>query len=102
METTMATYLVLFSFTQKGIERIKDSPARVNAAKNVIRDMGGEVQAFYGILGSPYDTLFIVKAPSDEKIAEMALAITMLGNVRTQTHRLFNEDEFAKIISSLP
>lgn len=98
----MATYLVLFSFTQQGLKKIKDSPARVKTAKDIIRQMGGEVQAFYGILGSQYDTLFIVKAPNDEKIAEMVLAIAMLGNVSTQTHRLFNEDEFAKIISSLP
>ena len=42
--------------------------------------MGGEVQAFYAILGSEYDTLFIVKAPSDEKVAEMALAIARLAD----------------------
>ena len=28
----MGTYLILFSFTQQGIEKIKDSPARVNGA----------------------------------------------------------------------
>jgi uncharacterized protein with GYD domain len=98
----MATYLVLFSYTQRGFENIKESPARAKAAKETVRRLGGEVQAFYGILGSEYDTLFIVKAPNDEKMAEMVLAIGMLGNVRTRTHRLFNEDEFAKIISSLP
>ena len=98
----MGTYLMLFSFTQQGIQKIKEGPARVEAAKNTIRQMGGEVQAFYGILGSQYDTMFIVKAPNDEKIAEMVLAIAALGNVRTQTHRLFNEEEFSRIISSLP
>ena len=71
----MANYIILFSFTQKGIEKIKDSPARVKAAKKIISQKGGEVQAFYGILGSQYDTLFIVEAPNDEKIAEMVLAI---------------------------
>jgi uncharacterized protein with GYD domain len=102
MEGSMGTYLMLFSFTQRGIEKIKDSPARVEAAKKTIRQMGGEVQAFYAILGSQYDTMFILKAPSDEKIAEMVLAITALGNVRSQTHRLFNEEEFSRIVSSLP
>ncbi len=97
----MATYLILFSFTQQGIETIKESPARVEAAKETIRRMGGEVHAFYGILGSQYDTMFIVKAPNDEKLAEMVLAVARLGNVRTQTHRLFSEDEFRRIISSL-
>ena len=97
----MVTYLILFSFTQQGIEKIKESPGRVEAAKESIRRMGGEVQAFYGILGSEHDTMFIVKAPDDEKLAEMVLTVAMSGNVRTQTHRLFSEDEFRKIISSL-
>lgn len=96
----MPTYLVLFTFTQRGIDKIKESPARVEAAKETIRQMGGEVLTFYGILGSHYDTMFIVKAPSDEKLAAMVLAIARLGNVRTRTHRLFNEDEFGKIVAA--
>ena len=98
----MATYLIQFSFTQKGLEQIKESPARVAAAKETIRTMGGEVRVFYAILGSRYDTMFIVDAPDDKKVAEMALAIAMGGNVQTRTHRLFKEDEFKAIISSLP
>jgi uncharacterized protein with GYD domain len=98
----MPTYLMLFSFTQQGIERIKQLSARGEAAKNLIRQMGGEVQSYYLILGSEFDTLFILKAPNDEKVAEMALAIAKLGNVRTRTHRLFNEEELGKITSALP
>lgn len=98
----MNTYIILFSLTQQGMEQIKDLPARVKAAKATIGKLGGEVQAFYAILGSQYDTVFIVKAADDEKIAAMVLAIARLGNVRTMTHRLFTEDEVAKIVSSLP
>ena len=98
----MPTYLMLFSFTKQGIETIKQLPARGEAAKKVIRQMGGDVQAYYLILGSEFDTLFILKAPNDEKVAEMALAIALAGNVRTRTHRLFNEEELSRITSSLP
>jgi len=98
----MATYMILFRFTQKGIEEIKDSPARVTAAKEIIGKMGGEVRAFYAILGSQYDTMFILDAPNDEKLGGMVLEIARLGYVRTQTHQLFNEYEYGKIISSLP
>lgn len=97
----MATYLMLFSFTQPGIEKIKDSPARIEAAKGIVRQAGGEVQAFYAILGSEYDTMFILNAPNDERVAHMALAIANSGSVRTRTHRLFSEDEFKSIVSSL-
>lgn len=97
----MPTYLMLFSYTRRGIEKIKESPARIEAAKQTIARMGGEVTSFFGILGGAYDAMFIVKAPSDEKIAEMALAIASRGFVRTQTHRLVTESEFSRIISSL-
>ena len=33
----MSKYLILFRFTQKGIENIKESPARVEAAKQLFR-----------------------------------------------------------------
>lgn len=98
----MATYLMQFIFTQQGIEKIKQLSARGEAAKKMIRQMGGEVQAYFMILGSEFDTLFILTAPSDEKVAEMALAIATVGNVRTRTHRLFNEEELRKITSALP
>jgi hypothetical protein len=32
----------------------------------------------------------------------MLLKVVCVTSVRTQTHRLFNEDEYGKIISSLP
>ena len=97
----MPTYLMLFSFTQQGIERIKQLSARGKAAKKMISQMGGEVQSYFMILGSEFDTLFILKAPNDEKVAEMALSIAKLGNVRTRTLRLFNEEELGKITSAL-
>ncbi len=98
----MAAYLMQFTFTQQGIEKIKQLSARGEAAKEMIGQMGGKVQAYYMILGSEFDTLFIMTAPNDEKAAEMALAIAKLGNVRTRTLRLFNEEELSRITSSLP
>jgi len=98
----MATYLILFSFTQQGIQNIKESPARVESAKKVFRDVGAEVKAFYAVMGGQYDTLFIVEAPDDETIAKAALATGSLGNVRTETHRIFTEDEYREIVGALP
>jgi uncharacterized protein with GYD domain len=99
---SMPTYLVQFGYTQKGMENIKDSPARVEAAKQTVRKLGGEVKAFYAIMGSEFDTMFVIEAPNDQKVGEMVLAIAVFGYVRTRTNRLFNEEEFKTIISSLP
>ncbi len=97
----MATYIMLFRFTEQGIKNIKESPARVEAAKQAFRDMGAEVKEFYLVMGQ-YDTVFILEAPDDETVAKIALAISSLGNVRTETLRAFTEDEYRKIIAALP
>ncbi len=97
----MHTYLVFFGFTGEGIKKIKESPVRVEAAKKTVKSMGGEMKAFYAILGSQFDTLFILDAPDDEAVAKMVLAIASGGNVRTESHRLFTEDEYRNIISAL-
>jgi len=97
----MVTYIILFRFTQQGIKNIKESPDRVDTAKQTFRAMGAEVKEFYSVMGK-YDTVFVVEAPDDETIAKLTLAIGSLGNVRTETLRAFTEDEYRKIIADLP
>lgn len=99
----MSTYIVLFSFTQEGIRKIKDSPARIDAAKKNFKAMGVEVKDYFAVMGmGDYDTMFIAEAPNDETMAKANLAIGSLGFVRTSTHRAFNEGEFRKIVAALP
>jgi uncharacterized protein with GYD domain len=97
----MATYMMLFRFTQQGLQNVKESPARVEAAKKAFQNLGASVKAFYALMGR-YDTVFIVEAPDDETIAKAALAIGSMGNVHTETLRAFTEEEFRKIIAALP
>jgi len=37
--------------TQQGIENMKDSPTRLEAAKQSVRAVGGELKAFYLVMG---------------------------------------------------
>ena len=97
----MATYVLLISYAQKGIENIKQSPARLDAAKRLYKSMGAELKQFYLTLGR-YDTVVIAEAPDDETAAKVALALGSAGNVRTETLRAFTEDEYKKIIAALP
>ena len=97
----MATYIQHCSFTQQGIQNIKESPARLEAAKQALRAIGAEVKGFYLVMGAQYDALVIIEAPDDETIAKYALATGSLGNVRTETHRAFTEDEYRKIIADM-
>lgn len=97
----MAKYIILFRFTQQGIERIKEGPSRVEAAKKLFQDMNAEVKEFYAVMGR-YDTIFIAEAPDDETIAKAVLSVGSLGNVHAETLRAFTEEEFRSIIEALP
>ena len=97
----MPTYITLFQWTQKGIENVKDSPKRLDKAKQAIEAAGGKMQAFYLTMGQ-YDGVTISEAPSDEAFAKTMLALGSVGAIKTQTLRAFTEEEFRKLIGSLP
>jgi uncharacterized protein with GYD domain len=97
----MSNYVMLFRYTQEGITKIKDSPVRVEAAKKLCRELGGEVKLFFALLGS-YDTMIVLEAPNDETAARIAAGIGRQGFVRTETWRAFDESEQRQILSKLP
>ena len=97
----MNTYITLLNFTQQGIEKIKESPARLDRAKVAIKAAGGELKAFYLAMGR-YDLVIIGEAPNDEAYAATILAIGSAGAVRTETLRVFTEEEYRKIIATIP
>jgi len=96
----MATYISLIRFTAKGIEDIKDSPSRLDAAKQGYQAMGGELKEFYLTMGQ-YDAVVIGEAPDEETAAKLALAIGAVGAIRTETLRAFTEEEYRHIIADL-
>lgn len=97
----MSTFIVLGNYTDQGIRNIKESPNRVDAARRLGAELGGELKAFYLVMGA-YDFVAIVEAPSDEAAARFALASGSLGNVRTTTLKAFTESEFRGIVQALP
>jgi uncharacterized protein with GYD domain len=99
--STMATYLMLVKYTQKGIENIKQSPARLDEAKKAAKAVGAQMKAFYLVMGR-YDIIVVLEAPDDETVARWALSLGSKGNVTTETLRAFTEDEYRKIIGALP
>ena len=96
----MATYIVLINYTEQGIKNVKDSPSRLDAARQMMKDMGGELKDTYLTIGN-YDLVAVVEAPSDEILARFALKLGSLGNIRTTTLRAFNEAEYRDIVQSL-
>ncbi len=97
----MSTYFILANWTEQGIKDVKASPKRLRAAKRLAKDCGVKFKSFHMTLGQ-YDIIVSVEAPNDETVAQFALALCSAGNVRTTTLKGFTEQEFQKIIGSLP
>ena len=96
----MPTYVTLMRFTDQGIRTIKESPARLEAAKKVFKSAGAEIKSFYLALGK-YDAVLVSEGPDDETATRLALSVGALGKVRTDTMRVFTEAEYRKLIGSL-
>ena len=97
----MATYIMLIRYTQKGIENIKESPARLDAGRKAFKALGAEIKEYYLVSGQ-YDIVVVAEAPDQETIAKCALSVGSFGAIRTETFRAFKEDEYRKIIAALP
>src|SRR3989441_11000982 len=88
-------------YTDQGIRTIKDGPKRLDAAKKMLKDMGGELKQFYLTMGA-HDIVTVMEAPSAESAAKLILMLSAGGNVRTTTMKAFTEAEYRKLISTLP
>lgn len=97
----MPTYITLAKWTEKGIEKVKESPARLDAFKKMIQSTGGKLKDFYMVTGQ-YDMVIITEAPNDEAVAKTVLTTSAKGSVSTQTFRAFTDEEYRKIIAALP
>ena len=97
----MAKYITLIKYTQKGIEKVKESPNRLDSFKKLCESMGAAVEGFYLTMGR-YDLLVILDAPDSETVAKIILATGSRGAVSTETLQAFTEEEYRKIIAALP
>ena len=96
----MATYLMLLNWTDQGIRTVKESPKRLDAAKKLAKDLGGEIKTVYMTQGT-FDFAVVVEMPNDEKLASFVLKVGSFGNVRTTTLKAYSEDEYRKIVGGL-
>jgi uncharacterized protein with GYD domain len=99
-EITMGHYVTLIRYTQQGAAKIKESPARLDAAKKAAEAAGGKIHAWYLTMGK-YDAVIISEFPNDEASAKFMLSTGSMGNITTQTLKAFTETEYRKIVASL-
>ena len=96
----MPTYLIQSQWTDQGVRNVKESAKRLDLGKKKLKEMGGEIKAFYLTMGA-YDMLAVVEVPDDATLAAHLLWLGSQGNLRTQTVKAFTEDEFRSIVGKL-
>lgn len=97
----MPTYITLMNYTEQGISTVEHSPDRIEAARELAEEVGGEFKAFYLTFGE-YDGVGIAEFPDDETAAQYALSIGKAGNATTETLKAFTEGEFRGLVEDLP
>jgi uncharacterized protein with GYD domain len=97
----MATYCILGNFTEQGVRNAKDSPKRADAFKEMAKKCGATVKEVYWAQGQ-YDIVTILEAPDDLAVTSLGLSLGALGNIRTQTLRLFSAADMKGIIDKMP
>jgi uncharacterized protein with GYD domain len=96
----MTIYVMLANYTDQGIRNVKESPRRLDTAKKLLKDMGGEFKSIFLTMGD-HDLVAIYEAPDDAVAARFTMQLGMLGNVRTKTLKAFPEAAYREIIASL-
>ena len=97
----MPTYISLLNYTDEGMKDIKKSPKRLELAAEYLKDLDGELKAFYLTIGT-YDAVVIYDCPDNEAVARFLLSVGAHRKVSTQTLVAFPESEYRQIIESLP
>ena len=96
----MLTYVVLVNFTDQGIRRVKESPKRAEAFKDMAKTFGATVKEIFWTQGR-YDIVTIVEAPDELSATALNLSLSALGNIRTESLRAFTATDMAKIVDKM-
>lgn len=96
----MAHYILLLNWTEQGARNVKDSPKRLDAARDLAKKMGCTFGSFHMTMGA-YDMVVTMDAPDDDTMAKFALSMVAAGNIRSTTLKAFSEDAYRKIISAV-
>jgi uncharacterized protein with GYD domain len=96
----MPTYVVLASLTDQGVRTMQDLGRRLENARATFRAHGADMKALYFAMG-PYDYVVIAEAPDDETMTRVSLAVSAQGNVRTNSFRVFTEQETVALVEGI-
>src|SRR3954451_4574879 len=96
----MPTYIAMLKWTQQGLQNVKQSPSRLDAARKGFEAAGVKMKDFYMVTGQ-YDLIVVLDAPDDASLAKAILTASSSGSISSETCRAFTEAEYREIIGGL-
>ncbi|MDM0057873.1 GYD domain-containing protein [Variovorax fucosicus] len=97
----MITYVGLMSFTDKGLQTLKDTTKRAAAAKEAAKKTGVNIRELLWTMGE-CDLVCVLEAEDEQALAAFSLATAMQGNVRSHSLRAYSAKEMDKILAKIP
>jgi uncharacterized protein with GYD domain len=73
----MPTYISFIQYTDQGIQKVKESPARLDHAKKGYEAAGGKIKDFFLVMGE-YDIVIVAELPNDEAVARLSLTLGLV------------------------
>lgn len=96
----MPTYVSLVNWTDQGVKNYRDTVARADSFRDMVRQAGGQVRELLWTLGE-YDIVTVIEAPDDETAIGLLLQVAALGNIRTKTMRAMSASEITSVIGRM-
>lgn len=93
----MSTYVHLMELGTENLETMEHSPDRRQAAREVVAEEGGELQALYYTFGR-YDVVAVAEYPDDGAAARAAVTFRGEGNTSVETLPAFTEAEWDEAV----
>ncbi len=90
----MPTYIAFLKWTPQGLQSIRQSPSRLDAARKGFEAAGVKMKDFYMVTGR-YDMVTILEAPDDVSVAKAILSTTSHG-VRRQLLFPVNDNYYSR------
>lgn len=80
----MATYVLLGTLTEEGIEKLQAAPGQFEEMKGILDKMGVQIVAQYAVLG-PYDVVTIIEAPDNRTVVRVSTQLSLRGLLKITT-----------------
>ena len=97
----MTIYVMLMKWTDQGVTNIRSSPKRADTARFLAKSCGAEIKELFMTMGE-YDLIATVEAETDEAVTKFSLALSSIGNVRCSSLKAYTEEEYRRIVETLP